>query len=79
MKLAVGKIDGNRDVTRILADYLQKHPESMFSCLNLVGVFRKLERSGDHITNIAEEIVFFIDAKVLKHSGEIDNKYPSEK
>lgn len=51
----------------------------MFSCLNLVGVFRKLERSGDHITNIAEEIVFFIDAKVLKHSGEIDNKYPSEK
>ena len=30
--------------------------------LNLVSVFRKLERSGDHITNIAEEIVFFIDA-----------------
>ena len=48
-------------------------------CLNLVSVFRKLERSGDHITNIAEEIVFFIDAKVLKHSGKTDEHYPLSK
>ena len=59
----------NAEATAILADYISRHPESALSCLNLVSVFRKLERSGDHITNIAEEIVFFIDAKVLKHSG----------
>lgn len=58
----------NADATKILADYIQQHPESTFACLNLVGIFRKLERAGDHITNIAEEIVFYIDAKVLKHS-----------
>lgn len=69
----------NANVTPVLSEYLQKHPESMLSCLNLVGVFRKLERAGDHITNIAEEIVFFIDAKVLKHSGKVDEKYPSAK
>lgn len=62
----------NADAPAILADYISRHPESALSCLNLVGVFRKLERSGDHITNIAEEIVFFIDAKVLKHSGRSD-------
>ncbi|MBP9766919.1 MAG: phosphate transport system regulatory protein PhoU, partial [Bacteroides sp.] len=55
------------------------HPESALSCLNLVSVFRKLERSGDHITNIAEEIVFFIDAKVLKHSGRTDEHYLNDK
>lgn len=69
----------NANVTPVLSEYLQKHPEAMLSCLNLVGVFRKLERAGDHITNIAEEVVFFIDAKVLKHRGRTDEKYPSAK
>lgn len=58
----------NADATKVLSDYIKQHPESTLACLNLVGVFRKLERAGDHITNIAEEIVFFIDAKVLKHN-----------
>ena len=62
--------------TGILADYIREHPETAHTCVDLVGVFRKLERSGDHITNIAEEIVFFIDAKVLKHSGKVDENYP---
>ena len=69
----------NADATAILADYISRHPESALSCLNLVSVFRKLERSGDHITNIAEEIVFFIDAKVLKHSGRTDEHYLNDK
>ncbi len=59
----------NTNATDILADYIKHNPESVYTCLELVSVLRKLERSGDHITNIAEEIVFFIDAKVLKHSG----------
>ena len=68
----------NAEATAILADYIREHPESTLSYLNLVGVFRKLERSGDHITNIAEEIVFFVDAKVLKHSGKVEEHYPDK-
>lgn len=69
----------NAEATEVLADYLKNNPESAWTCLNLVSVFRKLERSGDHITNIAEEIVFYIDAKVLKHSGRTDEHYLDEK
>jgi len=32
-------------------------------------LIRKLERIGDHCNNIVEEIVFYVDAKVLKHGG----------
>lgn len=66
----------NAAAASVLATYIEQHPGSAHSCLDLVSVFRKLERSGDHITNIAEEIVFFIDAKVLKHSGKTDEQYP---
>ena len=59
----------NAGATGIIADYITEHPEAVHTGVDLVSVFRKLERAGDHITNIAEEIVFFIDAKVLKHRG----------
>lgn len=68
----------NAEAAGVLAGYIKEHPENILSYLNLISVFRKLERSGDHITNIAEEIVFFIDAKVLKHSGKIEEHYPSK-
>ena len=69
----------NAQAPDILTEYIGRHPESVRYCLELLSVFRKLERSGDHITNIAEEIVFFIDAKVLKHSGRTDEGYPADK
>lgn len=59
----------NADAPYILADYIAANPESTLTCLNLLSVIRKMERAGDHITNMAEEIVFFVDAKVLKHKG----------
>ena len=64
----------NANAPVVLADYITKNPESVLICLNLIGIFRKLERAGDHITNIVEEIVFYIDAKVLKHSGKTDEQ-----
>lgn len=66
----------NAEAAGVLAAYVQEHPEVALFCLELLSVFRKLERSGDHITNMAEEIVFFIDAKVLKHGGRADGKHP---
>ncbi len=59
----------NINAPKVLSDYIlaNPNPEAILTCFNLQSVVRKLERSGDHITNMAEEIVFFVDAKVLKH------------
>ena len=62
----------NEKSVQIIANYIQKNPDRAFECLELIGVFRKLERIGDHCANIAEEIFFYIDAKVLKHSPKDD-------
>ena len=50
----------NAEAPVILEKYIAEHPDHVRYCLELISVLRKLERSGDHITNIAEEIVFFI-------------------
>lgn len=52
----------------VLTDYMHKNPAFIRCGLKLLLVIRKLERIGDHCSNIVEEIVFYVDAKVLKHS-----------
>ncbi len=63
----------NAAATDVLADYIGKHQDRAAFCLDFKGVFLRLERAGDHITNLAEEIIFYVDAVVLKHSS--DKKY----
>ena len=56
------------DDIRLLAEYMQKEPVQARCVLDTLLVLRKIERIGDHCSNIVEEIVFYIDAKILKHN-----------
>jgi phosphate transport system protein len=51
-----------------LGHYIQKHTDRSVCMLKTMLLIRKIERIGDHCSNIVEEIVFYIDAKVLKHA-----------
>jgi phosphate transport system protein len=53
----------------VLTAYLLQNPGDILHGLRLILIIRKLERIGDHCRNIVEEIVFYVDAKVLKHGG----------
>ena len=66
--------DINRDATDIIATYIANNPDNIHQALHLLTIIRKLERTGDHITNIAEEIIFYLEAKVLKHGDKVNNK-----
>jgi len=57
-----------RQSTGILAAFVENNPTMARSALKTQLLIRKLERIGDHCNNIVEEIVFYVDAKVLKHS-----------
>jgi phosphate transport system protein len=59
--------DINLKANSIVADYIRKHPDTTESSLYLLSIIRKLERIGDQAKNMAEEIIFYIEAKVLKH------------
>lgn len=57
----------NRAANDVLAEYMKSHPEHIRSCIELSGAVKRIERIGDRCSNIAEEIVFFLEARVLKH------------
>ncbi|HEU5145533.1 MAG TPA: phosphate signaling complex protein PhoU [Chryseosolibacter sp.] len=48
-------------------DLILKNPDDAKTILTLLLMVRNLERSGDLTKNIAEDIVFQIEAKVVKH------------
>jgi phosphate transport system protein len=52
----------------ILTAYLQKNTAHIHCGLHTLLLVRKLERIGDHCSKLIEEIVFYVDAQVLKHS-----------
>ncbi|HOI26604.1 MAG TPA: phosphate signaling complex protein PhoU [Paludibacteraceae bacterium] len=52
-----------------IAEFIKENPDCALDCIYLAILDRKLERIGDYCNNIVEEIVFYIDAKVMKHCG----------
>ncbi len=56
-----------REAIGTLAEWAAKNPAQAKNALETLLVLRKIERIGDHCNNIVEEIVFYIDAKILKH------------
>lgn len=59
----------NRNATNIIAEVIKNDPTSINEALFMLSIIRKLERIGDQSKNIAEEIIFYVEAKILKHSG----------
>ena len=57
----------DEESTSILAKYIADHINNTGQALKILSIIKKLERAGDHSKNIAEEIIFYAEAKVLKH------------
>lgn len=59
--------DINIKANAVIANYIRNNTDNVESALYLLSIIRKLERVGDQAKNMAEEIIFYIEAKVLKH------------
>jgi phosphate transport system protein len=52
-----------------IAAFIKTHSDRINQSLYTISMIRKLERVGDQCKNIAEETIFYIEAKVLKHKN----------
>ncbi len=59
----------NDQIFRELLTYMMQDPANITRAVHLILITRHLERIADHSTNIAEEVVYIVKAKVVKHRG----------
>jgi len=57
----------NRAVQAELIEVMQLHPMVSTQALNAIIVSRNLERTADHATNIAEDVIFWVRGSDVRH------------
>ena len=65
------EVDQLKDqIFRVLLTYMMADPGTIERALGLILVSRNLERIADHATNIAEDVIFVVEAKDVRHHHE---------
>jgi phosphate transport system protein len=54
-------------VFRELLTYMLQDPTTIEPALDLILISRHLERIGDHATNVAEDVIFMVSARDVRH------------
>lgn len=57
----------NKDFTDVMVNRMQDDSVNLPTYLNLIFISRCLERIGDHACNIAEDVVFAVNAEDIRH------------
>lgn len=71
--LADDKVDAHyRQLFRKLVTFMIEDPKRVTRALHLLLIARNLERVADHATNIAEEVIYHVEGRDIRHLGEAE-------
>ena len=62
----------NKKLFNFLVAKMQSNPELIERCTHLVVMTRHIERMADHATNIAENLVFYVESKIIAHRKKLE-------
>ena len=69
------RVDAYRDqIFRTLLTYMMADPATIQRALSLILIARNLERIGDHATNIAEEVIYWIQGRDVRHGKAVQKR-----
>lgn len=61
--------DINKAAFRSLSELIKREPALTPQALNAIMIARNLERVGDHATNIAEDVIFWVRGSDVRHNA----------
>ena len=62
-------------IFRELLTYMLQNPSTVEPSLDLILISRHLERIGDHATNIAEDVIFMVSARDVRHQAPTETEF----
>jgi phosphate transport system protein len=62
----------HRDMYGKIEAVIRTNPAQIQTYISLLGVSRNLERIADHATNIAEDVIYLIEGKIVRHAKNQD-------
>ena len=63
-------VDGlYKQIFRELLTYMIEDPKTVSRALHLLLISRNLERIADHATNIAEDVIYYVEGRDIRHSA----------
>lgn len=60
-----------KDTFRQVRDAVMKAPVLFDSLMQVMHIARHLERIADHATNIAEDLIYLVDGRIVRHTPEV--------
>lgn len=60
----------NREIIDHVSDFMKQSAGNVDAGLHLFSAARQLERIADHATNIAEDVVYLVEGKIIRHNPE---------
>ena len=65
-------VDGfYKQLFRELLTYMIEDPKNVSRSLHLLLIARNLERIADHSTNVAEDVIFYVEGRDIRHSAPV--------
>lgn len=61
----------NKDAFKFLVSKMQVNPDTVEAGAHLIVLSRHIERLADHATNIAEDIIFYVNAEFIAHKKKL--------
>ncbi len=60
-----------RNALTKIAEYTSGHNDKAMRCISMSLLTRRMERIGDHCSNIIEDLSFYLDDHIIKHKGKL--------
>jgi phosphate transport system protein len=67
----------NRSAFKALTKVMEEQPHLAPQALNALMICRSLERVGDHATNIAEDVIFWVQGADVRHHKSVSAPAPT--